>query len=273
MILLSNLLFKREPMLNFFRPKPLIDDASCEWMFDTFAWALAHFDQHEFFLRTQLIQPTNEFFPGNVDSREDMAETIFNHVVKYAGLSHWPLQLQAPQYFSGQPPALLDLSAIQRDSSTTNTLPALIAAHPLAMTYNPQQASKPGDLASSYAHHLSQHIVAQSQQLPPGGAECFNASTEIVAIFMGFGVMMANSAYTFRGGCGSCYNSQANRQATLSEENVVFALALFCRLKAIPTAEATRHLKGYLRSNFKQALKQIEREPERLQQLLALKVA
>lgn len=260
-------------MLNFLRTKPLIDDASCDWMFDTFAWALLHFDPQEFFQRTQLIQPTNEYFPGNVDSRHEMAEIIFNNVVKYTGLAHWPLQLQAPQCFSAQPPALLDLSAIERNSSTVNMLPAVIAVQPLAMTYNPQQASKPGDLASSYAHHLAQHLVAQSQQLPPGGAEYFNASTEVVAIFMGFGVMMANSAYTFRGGCGSCYNSQANRQATLSEDNVVFALALFCRLKAIPTAEATKHLKGYLRSNFKQALKQIDREPVRLQQLLDLKAA
>ncbi|MBL1416227.1 MAG: hypothetical protein COB27_005055 [Moritella sp.] len=258
-------------MLNIFRSKPLIDDASCEWMFDTFEWALTHFDQQEFFQRSQLIQPTNDFFPGNIDSRHGMAETIFNHVVKYAGLSHWPLQLQAPQNFSSQPPALLDLSAIQRNSSVSNTLPALIAPQPLAMTYNPQQASKPGDLASSYAHHLAQHIVAQSQQLPPGGADYFNASTEIVAVFMGFGVMMANSAYTFRGGCGSCYNAQANRQASLSEDNVVFALALFCRLKGISTGDATRNLKGYLRRDFKQALKQIEREPARLQQLLALK--
>ncbi|CED60461.1 Putative orphan protein [Moritella viscosa] len=258
-------------MLNFFRSKPLIDDASCEWIFDTFSWALTHFDHQEFFLRTRLIQPTNDFFPGNIDSRHGMAETIFNHVVKYAGLSHWPLQLQAPQFFNGQPPALLYLSAVQRDSSAANTLPVLVAAQPLAMTYNPQQAAKPGDLASSYAHHLAQHVVAQSQQLPSGGDEYFNASTEIVAIFMGFGVMMANSAYTFRGGCGSCYNAQANRQATLSEDNVIFALALFCRLKGIPTGDATRNLKGYLKRNFKQALKQIDREPARLQQLLALK--
>lgn len=258
-------------MLNFFRSKPLIDDASCEWMFDTFEWALTHFDHQEFFQRSQLIQPTNDYFPGNVDSRHGMAETIFNHVVKYAGLNHWPLQLQAPQFFTGQAPALLDLTAVQRDSSNVSSLPALIAIQPLAMTYNPQQASKPGDLASSYAHHLAQHVVAQSQQLPPGGAENFNASTEIVAIFMGFGVMMANSAYTFRGGCGSCYNAQANRQATLSEDNVIFALALFCRLKEIPTSDATRNLKGYLRRNFKLALKQIDREPARLQQLLALK--
>lgn len=260
-------------MLNFFRTKPLIDEASCDWMFATFAWALTNFDQHEFFQRTQLIQPTNEFFPGNIDSRHGMAETIFDHVVSYTGLGHWPLQLQAPEYFSGQVPALLDLSVIQRNSSTANTLPAVIASQPLAMTYNPQQASKPGDLASSYAHHLAQHLVAQSQQVPPGGVDYFNASTEVVAIFMGFGVMMANSAYTFKGGCGSCYNAQANRQASLSEDNVIFALALFCRLKQIPTAQATRHLKGYLRSNFKQALKQIERQPQQLQQLLDLHIS
>ena len=49
-------------MLNLFRSKPLIDDDSCEWIFDTFEWALTHFDQQEFFQRSQLIQPTNDFF-------------------------------------------------------------------------------------------------------------------------------------------------------------------------------------------------------------------
>ena len=258
-------------MLFFFRPKPLIDDASCDWLFDTFYWALTEFDSDEFFQRTQLILPTNAFFPGNISSREEMARRLFSATVGYAGLQHWPWQLQAPQDFVNQMPALLQLPALQRNSSNALLPVQAGVAGVLTLSYNPQQASKPGDMVATYAHNLAQHLLVQGQSLPPGGRDYFAAGAEVMAVVMGFGVLLANSAYTFRGGCGSCYNAQANREANLSEDNLVFALALFCRLKGIPTRQATAHLKRYLRGSFKQALAQIDRQSQQLQRLMALR--
>jgi hypothetical protein len=80
---------------------------------------------------------------------------------------------------------------------------------------------------------MTQHLVAQSQLVPIGGENYFAEATEIVAVFMGFGILMSNSAYTFRGSCGRCYNADANRHASLSEDKMIFALAIFCRLKGI----------------------------------------
>jgi len=57
---------------------------------------------------------------------------------------------------------------------------------------------------------------------------------------IGYGVLLANSAYTFGGGCGSCYNATANRQPALTKLENVFALALFYQLKGIGFKEATR---------------------------------
>lgn len=254
-------------MLNLFKPSPLLESDSAEWMFDAFEWALMHFDSDEFFKRSRLIQPSNEFFPGRVDNVHAKAENIFQHCLNYSGLKHWPLSLQAPEHFQNTMPQSLQLEHMQRQSGDSN-LPAIASNEPLYLSYNPQQTLKPEDLASSFAHGFAQHLVMQSQQLPPGGAEYFAEATELVGIFMGFGVMFANSAYTFRGGCGSCYNGAANRQATLSENEVVFALALYCRLKGIATKEATRHLKSHLKGAYKKAIKQIDTQPEQLARLL-----
>jgi len=82
--------------------------------------------------------------------------------------------------------------------------------------------------------------------------------------------LLANSAYTFCGGCGSCYNAMANRQPALTELDSVFTLALFCRLKGIKTKAATQHLKKHLKSSYKQAVKQIDQRLEQVNDLKQL---
>jgi hypothetical protein len=257
-------------MFSVFKSQPLIEHESAEWIFDTFEWALKFFDSNEFFQRSRLIQPTNEFFAGNVDSVHNKAENIYRHTLNYAGLVHWPFELQKPELYQITPSPQLTLYAVERDS-LKRSLPAIFSDEPLYISYNPQQTLKPEDLSSTFAHVIAQHLVAQSQQLPPGGPDYFAEGSEVLAIFMGFGVMFANSAYTFRGGCGSCYNGQSVRQATLSEDEVVFSLALYCILKQIPISEATRHLKKYLKGSFKRALKQINTQPQCLEKLVKFK--
>ncbi|MEY4588623.1 MAG: hypothetical protein RL497_699, partial [Pseudomonadota bacterium] len=70
-------------MFGLFTPKPIISEASANWIEACFAWASEHFDGERFLKNTQLIQPTNEFFPGRVDSPSVMAETVLNHVINY----------------------------------------------------------------------------------------------------------------------------------------------------------------------------------------------
>jgi len=260
------ILFGKDLMLNFFKTKPLLTDEDAKWIIDTFHWALTHFDHEEFFSRSVLVEPSDKFFPGQVDSHQAMASTVFQSTLKYSGLAHWPMQLVHPASFNSQPPAFLGLdfsAGIKRNSSTQPCTP-LRSEYPLSITYNLNQTLKPEDLSASFAHYISQHLLAQSQLEPLGGKQYFAQATEIIAVFMGFGILMANSAYTFRGSCGRCYNADANRHATLSEDKIVFALALFCRLKGIESAKVTKHLKKYLRTLFKQAMKQLQHYPESL---------
>jgi hypothetical protein len=82
---------------NLFTPKPALDEPSIAWIFAVFAWALRWFDAGYFRDQTLLIAPTNDFFPGRVDSVQGMAELIFRATTGYAGMGHWPLRLMPPE--------------------------------------------------------------------------------------------------------------------------------------------------------------------------------
>lgn len=264
------------------KPKPLVDQASADFIFTTVAWVLQNFDHQEFFQRTRLVAPSNDFFPGRVSSVEEKAQNIFQHTLAYAGLSHWPFQLktmverEVNSECQRPPEPQSELALIYRNSlhsqgqSEAEQVPVIISQNPLFVFYNPQQTLKPEDLSASYAHVIAQHLIIQSGLQPPGGNQFFAEASEVLASMMGFGVLLSNSAYTFRGGCGSCYNAMANRQPALTELDSVFALALFCRLKGIPYKQATGHLKKHLRSSYKKALKQIDQELEQVSDLKRL---
>lgn len=263
----------------FLKPKPLIDQNSADFIFTTVAWVLQNFDHDEFFKRTRLVLPSNEFFPGRVSSVEEKAQNIFQHTLKYSGLSHWPFELRSMierevnSECQIQPAPQDELTVIHRNSLYGIELPevpVIMTQQPLFIFYNPQQTLKPEDLSASYAHVIAQHLIIQSKQIPPGGNQFFAEASEVLASMMGFGVLLSNSAYTFRGGCGSCYNAMANRQPALTELDSVFVLALFCRLKGIDYKEGTQYLKKHLRSVYKQATKQIDKRLEQVNDLKQL---
>ena len=86
----------------FFDTKPVLDTGSSDWILDTFAWALENFELQVFRQDTRLILPTNDFYPGKVSSIAEMAQSVFDKTLIYAGMEHWPLQLVQPQHFQQQ---------------------------------------------------------------------------------------------------------------------------------------------------------------------------
>ncbi|MGI9321488.1 MAG: hypothetical protein ACR2O5_08750, partial [Thiogranum sp.] len=77
-------------MFSLFVNKPLLQEWSSQWLLDAFAWSLENFDADQFYNHTVLVLPTDEYFPGSVDSPRGMASLIVDQVKGYAGISHWP---------------------------------------------------------------------------------------------------------------------------------------------------------------------------------------
>ncbi len=235
--------------------KRLISEPAADWIDDCAAWVIDEFCGPAFWDQTRLVLPDTEHFPDKVTGPEPMARYILGRVTELSGIAHWPWQLCDMRTVSPTPPRLLGMATDARFVGVEQSFSEAVLQVPFVI----DQVSKPQDLVASIAQTCAQHVLWQSQQEPPGGMEHFEQAAEMLALFYGFGLMLANSAYTYRGSCARCYNPRASRQATISESETVYALALFCHLKKEPDRKVFKYLKPYLKSSFKLAQKQIRR--------------
>ncbi|SFC68963.1 hypothetical protein [Pseudoalteromonas denitrificans] len=246
-------------MLSIFKSKSLLATEEQNWVLDTFIWAFERFDGECFIDETKIILPNNHYFPDQVNSVFGMAQNVFNHVVKYAGMQNWPLKLVEPDKMQA-----VAFPHWQFESRLRGENAKLINVNMreqiISISYNPQQINQPQDLVASFAQTLALILIHHNKELPPGGEALLPQVSELVAGFLGFGVMLANTAYQFRGGCGSCFNAYANRQAALPEPELIFNLALIAKLKGENRNKILPHLKPYLRGMFKKADKTLNNE-------------
>jgi hypothetical protein len=253
--------------LQLFSKKPVLDEESVQWLFDTYAWALRNFDATVFRDHSVLVQPNDRFFPGRVDSVEGMAALICDRVKEYAGITHWPTRLlDGRQCQLEEPPKLL-LQGPLRSSAVSVSSP-VEEAQRLPILYDPAMINNPEAMIASFAHTFAHYLGTLVQEPPPGGEENWPHITEVLATFLGFGLLMANSAFNVRiPRCGSCGPAPVDRQSFLSEHDMTYALAIFCALKGIPSSGVLPHLKSTLRGFYKQAAKDVAGRTSELERL------
>ena len=198
-----------------------------------------------------------------------MAQIIFDKVREYAGLKHWPCRLTTDQS------CLTRQAQLTIHGSSLRTMEGSIAdsqseTESLAILYDPRQVTNPEAIIASFSHTLAHYLGSMAQNLPPGGADNWPHITEVLAVFMGFGLMFANSAFEYRNTtCGSCQPQKVQRQSFLSQYDITYALAIFAVLKEIPLKDVSPHVKKSLRSYFKRAYKDVQKRSEELQRLRA----
>jgi hypothetical protein len=242
-------------LAKLFGPKEIIDENTKNWIWDTFAWAIENFDINVLKNDARLILPSNDFYPGKVSSIDEMAQAMFINTKKYAGMQNWPIDITSSSPTSTTAIEDLRLGNVIRGENAEININ--LSNAPLMLGFNPNQVNQPQDLIAGISQALASILVISNKVLPPGGKEYLPQAIDLVACFMGFGVIFANTAYQFKGGCGSCNNASLNRQAALTEPETVYALALFCVLKKEPIKQVKGHLKSHLRKDFVNAYKLI----------------
>ncbi|MCP3849555.1 MAG: hypothetical protein GY694_04860 [Gammaproteobacteria bacterium] len=255
--------------LDFLKKPPVLDEQSIQWQFELYEWALKNFDADIFFNQSVLVEPSNRFFPGEADNIEEMAQLIFDKVRDYAALRHWPCTLTTEQSCMTQPArvvvadSLRDMNGVEPDNVDD--------AERILILYDPRQVRNPEAIIASFAHTLSHYLGSMAEEMPPGGEENWPHVTEVLSVFLGFGLMFANSAFVYRNvTCGSCQPTTVNRTSYLSQYDITYSLAIFCVLKGIPAKEAARNVKKTLRSYFKRAYKDVRKRETELEKLRAL---
>ena len=243
-------------MFGIFKSKPILSKEDTDFQVATFKWLLTHFGGDDFYVDAKLVLPTREFFPSKVENAGEAARETFLAVKKYAGMEEWACILEA-----------------QEDDIDTKLTPNLtvqnVPHNPLGtfqakeneeivITYNPSIAANPTQLVATLAHELSHYLTATSPTEPPGGWENWEFATDITATFLGFGIFMSNSAFSFRQFTEVDSQGWAfNRSGYLSEAEHIYSLAIFLLLKGDGLETAIIHLKPNLRKMLKKCIKEL----------------
>ncbi len=235
-------------VLGLFRKQPLLEDEVVAWLFNAFAWSLRNFGSDRLYREAVLVTPSNRHFPGREESVDGMAGLILDRVKAYAGVSHWPTRLINHHEYQGDPTAEPGSRQVLESGGELK----------LTLFYEPQQVANPQVMIANYAHALAHHLGGLAHEPPPCDEEQWLHLMEVVAVYLGFGLILANTAHPFRGGgCGGCRSAAMDRSGFLAETEVTYALAIFCVLKGIPPAEVVGGLKSSLRGFFKRAMKEV----------------
>ncbi len=251
-----------------FKRKPPLDEASVQWLFDVFGWSFRNFSPAVFYQQTTLVLPTNDFFPGKVDSVQGMAELVFERVAEYAGMAHWPWQVVEQSHCYLENNLLPPVGAGQ--AFTGGRRLALANGQVLPIIYDMRHVNNPETLIAGFAHRLGQYLGHTAKEPPPGGVENWPQATEVLAVYLGFGLMFANSAFVFPpGGCGGC-GAAVSRDNALSQWDYTYALALFTVLKGISPRQVRPHLKKSLRGYFQRCVTDVASREQLLSCLQAM---
>lgn len=252
------------------KPKYLLDPDTTQWLFDTYAWALKNFGSDIFYEDTLLVTPTDKHFPDKISNTDEMATKVFNRVKIFAGMEKWECDLKAqePDNNPVVSPTIVIQNAPQNPAGTfsieENEKPII--------TYNPNQVNHPETLIATYAHELAHYLSNMSEEAPPNGEDLWEPATDLLAVFMGFGLFLSNTAFSFQQHTDIDSQGWATQQqGYLSQFELAYALAIFCLLKEIPYSTVQKYLKKSLQSFYKKAIKEIEKNENELNKLRKIK--
>jgi len=253
-------------MLNFFKRRQLISDENFLLQIESYKWLLKNFGANEFCEETTLVLPTEDFFPESINSPEEAAKITFKYVKKYAGMENWPCDLHAqePDPDRKLAPTVLIQGGDQSPLGTFS------AKNPkkIAITYNPAIVSDPFQLVATFAHELAHYLTGTCQEPPPGGWENWEFITDIAAVFMGFGIFMANSAFKLKQFSDDEFHGwRTSKSGYLTESEISFSVAIFLKLKKIDQKDVYPYLGTNVKAYVKKALKELN-ESQSFQELI-----
>jgi Tfp pilus assembly protein PilF len=238
------------------------------WQFECFAWLLRHNGGFAQFRDTRLIQPTNHFFPQQDLEGHELAKAIFEQVKEYAGMGEWPCRLKAQSEDAKTILApLLFIADYQSPHGTYRYEPKKGAI----ITYNPADLHQPMQMIATMAHELGHYLTAYFPEEPPTGWDNWEPATDITGVFLGFGIFIANTRFSFtRFTDFDSHGWSIHSSGYLPEIEILYAQAIFSNLLGIPHRDILPHLKSSLRGEYKKAYREVAAQTEMLALLRAI---
>jgi len=244
-------------MFSFLKSKPVLSENDRNFQLETYKWLFRNFGAEEFHENTILVLPTREHFPQSVSSQESAAIATFESVKKHAGMEEWECELKKQE--ENIDPVVAETLVVQNAPQDPQGTFSVGLDDKVVITYDPSIVTNPTNLVATFAHELAHYLTATSEEPPPGGWDNWEFVTDIAAVFMGFGIFLANSAFTFNQyHSDSMQGWQTQRSGYLSEAEYAYALAIFAGLKGIEPSIPVKFLDKNIKVLFKKVSKKFK---------------
>ncbi|WP_440957296.1 hypothetical protein ACFELO_08240 [Oceanicaulis sp. LC35] len=250
----------------FFKPRA-VEDHIADWVEANFARILEGFSSDKAVRDTALVTPRNGGFVVDARTAEECAEQLFVRTAEFCGVRDWPIRLEGVD----DTHHLQQVSALhflESDKSAAGTFQ--VQSNELVITYALSDVSAPVHLIATFAHEIAHAVLAGhpvEREVPEEEVELL---TDLMAVYLGFGVFLANSAFHFQQYSESGYAGwRSSRRGYLTQETLTYATALFCEIRQADHDVAKASLKPHLVKVFDKACKQIAQR-ESLAALMAL---
>lgn len=239
----------------------LVDSAVAEWQFEEFAFLIDNLSSGPGLPDGQLWLPTSEHFgypDGEMLQGEALAQFSYHRILEHCRVpSDFPVDLIMAET---APTGFISDSAILKSDKQACGLYRVenIGKDKFkeSITIDFELTEKPTNLIATLAHELAHALHNRMPEPYDGDPALYELFTDLTAVYFGYGVFLANSRFEFS---SNNVGWQAQGAGYLPEADLVFATALFMRVKSIPIDTAKAHLKPRLHKMLDKAFKQLSR--------------
>jgi hypothetical protein len=235
-----------------FKPRCPITEEDRVWIEDSLRW-LVHQFGHDTLVRRTIITPTPNFFPHEYTGSCDEAEELVAKVAKWLRVDSRNIDVQF--FMEDEPPQFM-----VPDTGPQNT------ERPAGL-YIPSDTNKsfilalevrtlddPVVLTATIAHELAHaHLIGGGRLA--ADAEDQEPMTDLVAVFFGMGIFIANAAFQFsQWTYGQMQGWSASKHGYLPEPMLAYALASIAWTRGEEKPEWSKYLEYNIRVFFDKSL-------------------
>jgi hypothetical protein len=234
-----------------FRPKLPINEEDRQWVnhgFDRLSLALGRSRM----LDAEVILPTAEHFPDYYDGTEETLEALFGRLCGYMRVDRASIELEV---LPDETAELRELLPFWRSNSERC---AGLFIHPenssrMVIAVHGAKLKDPLVLVATLAHELS-HAVLLGGKLVNRNEADMEPLTDLLTVFLGFGVFTANTAARFQQHQrGRRQGWSMQRLGYLPEEVYGYALAKFAQERGEKSPPWIKHLTTNVRAYYKRS--------------------
>jgi hypothetical protein len=203
----------------FRRSYPVSDDA-IDWIRESFDWAI---DRNLLTATTPLVKLSKVFFSAPSSKHPDFAPALVKDIQRILGVGESAISVLPLDQIDAR--FRHDYQSLSATGGTWQS-----DGNQAIIRYDREMISRPMTLIATLAHEVMHHVLHGLPELPPGGAEAEELSTDLHCITMGFGIFQLAGA------------EESGWHGYLRQPSRAHSLAMFLRLRGLSESEALSSL-------------------------------